>query len=86
MMVVFEVYLSAGADAARLLSDEALASTQAQIMTRDEATAVGFQGLPAPAGDNVRYIAVARRDAPWIQRTLEGDNRVMKYRVHEVDA
>lgn len=86
MMAVFEVYLVPGADAADLLSAETLKSTQAQIMTLDEAKKVGFAGLPEPPpGKDVRLIAVARRDAPWIHRALETSEAVGGFRVHEVD-
>lgn len=86
MLAVFEVYLVPGSDAAELLSEETKRSTSAQIMTLDEAKKVGFSGLPAPPpGKDVRLIAVARRDAPWIHRALETSEIVGGFRVHEVD-
>jgi hypothetical protein len=85
MMVVFEVHLRPGSDTTSILSAETLQSTQAQIMTPAEAKAVGFQGLPDTADKEVRYIAVAKRDAAWIHRSLELDDRVTGFRAHDVD-
>jgi hypothetical protein len=86
MMAVFEVYLAPGADAAELLSAETLKATAAQVMTLAEAKKVGFGGLPEPPpGKDVRLIAVARRDAPWIHRALETSEAATGFRVHEVD-
>ncbi|WP_437634394.1 hypothetical protein [Sorangium sp. So ce854] len=86
MMTVFEVYLAEGTGSADLLSAEVLKETGAQIMTLKEAEMVGFQGLQAldGAGD-VRLIAVAARDAPWIHRSLEGSRAVVSFRAHQVD-
>lgn len=86
MMVVFEVFLAPGAGADGLLSEETLRSTQAQVMTLDEAKKVGFGGLPEPPpGKEVRLIAVAKRDAQWIHRALETNEAVGNFRMHEVD-
>ena len=86
MMAVFEVYLVPGADPSELLSEETIRSTQAQIMTLAEATKVGFGGLPEPPpGKEVRLIAGARRDAPWIHRALETSEAAGGFRVHEID-
>jgi len=86
MLAVFEVYLAPGADESELLSAETLRSTQAQIMTLEDARKVGFAGLPEPPpGKDVRLIAVQRRDAPWIHRALETSEIVGGFRVHEVD-
>ncbi|MFT3766685.1 MAG: hypothetical protein QM820_14395 [Minicystis sp.] len=85
MMVVFEVYLAPGADPATLLSKETLRETNAQVMTLDDARKVGFAGLPEPPkGVEVRLIAVAKRDASWIQRSLESNDAAGQFRVHEV--
>lgn len=84
-MVVFEVYLVPGADADGILSAETLRSTQAQIMTLDEARKVGFGGLPEPPpGKEVRLVALAKRDASWIHRALETSEAVASFRMHEV--
>ena len=68
MMVLFEVFLSPGADPSTLLSQEILRETNAQVMTMDEARKVGFMGLPDPEGKQVRLVAVAKRDAARINR------------------
>ncbi|MFO0587038.1 MAG: hypothetical protein U0441_05860 [Polyangiaceae bacterium] len=86
MLTVFEVHLAPGADPDAILTEETVRSTQAQIMTLDDAKKVGFGGLPpAPPGREVRLIAVARRDARWIQRALESSEAVGVFNVHEVD-
>ena len=54
-------------------------------MTHAEAGKVGFGGLPAPPADHeVRFVAVAARDAAWIQRALEGNEGVAGFKLHEV--
>jgi hypothetical protein len=86
MMVVFEVHVAPGSDAATILSAETARETQAQVMTLDEARKVGFAGLPAaPSDHEVRLIAVAKRDAKWIQRALEGNEAVATFGMVEVD-
>jgi hypothetical protein len=83
-MVVVEVHLTPGATQLQF-SDEILRDTQAQVMTPEEAGAVGFQGLPVPpAGVEVRYVAVAQRDARWIMNALEAISYVSSFRVHDV--
>ncbi len=84
MLSVFEVHIAPGSDPDSLLSENVKKETQAQVMTFDEARKVGFQGLPDPGGAEVRLIAVAKRDAPWIQRVLENNEAVAGFRVHEV--
>jgi hypothetical protein len=86
MKAVFEVYLVKGAGSENLLSAEMLRETSAQVMTLAEAERVGFQGVEPLAGvGELRLIAVQRRDAPWIHRTLETSDAVASFRVHEVD-
>ncbi len=86
MMVVFDVYLSPGADPEDLLSQETVRETKAQVMTVAEAAKVGFSGLPeAEMKTERRLIAVAKRDAPWIQRALETSPAAAGFRVHDVD-
>lgn len=85
MMVVFEVFVAPGADPGHILSAETKRETNAQVMTLDEARKVGFSGLPESPGKEVRLIAVAKRDAPWIHRALETNDAVGTFRVHEVD-
>lgn len=84
MLLIFEVHLVAGSDGTELLSEEACRSTQAQIMTLDEARAVGFGGLPTEGGERVRLIAATERDRGFISSALERSAEVTGYRVHEV--
>jgi hypothetical protein len=86
MLTVFEVVVVPGNDPDALLSAEALADTQAQVMTVEEARAVGFSGVqPDGKGRELRLIAVAPRDAQFVQRRLEASDAVQSFRVHEVD-
>jgi hypothetical protein len=86
MLKVFEVFVASGSNPDELLSEEVLKETQAQVMTVDEAKAVGFSGLaPDPKGRERRLIAVAERDAQFIQRRLEAHGGVASFRVHDVD-
>ncbi|AKT36204.1 hypothetical protein [Chondromyces crocatus] len=85
MLAVFEVYLVRGKTTEEILSAEIIKETSAQVMTIDEAKKVGFAGLePMEGVGEVRLIAVAQRDAPWIHRTLEGSSAVASFRMHEV--
>ena len=84
-MVVFEVYLVPGADAADILSEETRRETQAKILTHEEAVRVGFVGLPEPEDREMRIIAVSHRYLSWIHRALEMSAAVHKFRVHELD-
>jgi hypothetical protein len=86
MMVVFEVHVVPGSDPTSILTAETLRDTQAQVMTRTEAQKVGFSGLPeAPADHEVRYVAVAKRDANRIQRAFEANDAVGLFRAFDVD-
>jgi hypothetical protein len=85
MIVVFEVFVAPGASPDGLISQEIQRDTGAQVMTLDEARKVGFSGIAESAGSVVRLIAVRKRDAPWIHRTLETSEAVGSFRVHEVD-
>lgn len=87
MLIVYEVLIAAGHDADALLSQEALDDTQAQVMTIDEAKAVGFSGAaPDPKGREIRLIAVSPRDAQYVQRRLEANDGVLSFRAHEVES
>ncbi len=87
MLAVFEVHLAPGHDASELLSAETIRSTQAQVMTLDEAKKVGFGGLPEPPpGKKVILIVVSHRDKNWISRALETTDAAGGFRIHEVDA
>lgn len=82
-VIVFEVHLTPGADDRELLSEEVLTETQAQIMNAEEATVLGFEGLPNDP--NLRLIAVAREHARWVEKALERSPDVRGYQPHEVD-
>lgn len=85
MLILYEVVIARGHDPDALLSQEALSDTQAQVMTLEEAKAVGFSGAqPDPKGREIRLIAVAPRDAQYVQRRLEANDAVLSFRVHEV--
>lgn len=86
MLKVFEVFVAPGTNPDELLSREVLDETQAQVMTVDEARAVGFSGLaPDPKNRERRLIAVAARDAQFVQRRLEAHEGVASFRVHDVE-
>ena len=82
--VLVEVHLAPGVRTFEL-SGEILSDTKAQMMTADQARAVGVGGLPAPPeGTDVRYVAVLQRDSRWILNALEADPNVSRFRVHEI--
>lgn len=86
MIILFEVVLARGQDAAALLSPEVLAETRAKVMTLAEASAVGFSGAqPDPRGLEVLLVAVAPRDARFVQSRLESSPSVASFLKHEVD-
>ena len=86
MLILYEVVIPTGKSPDGLLSEEVLRETQAQVMTLDEASALGFSGAqPDKKGREVRLIAVAPRDAQFIQRRLEASDAVQSFRKHEVD-
>lgn len=86
MLTVFEVVISPHADADAILGPEVLEETMAQVMTIDEASAVGFQGVqPDPDGNQVRLVAVSPKDARFIESRLEANADVRGYRKHEVE-
>ncbi len=85
MLHVFEVYLAPGFDPDALLSPDQIRDTAAQVMTLDEARALGLSAAAKPDGRDVRLVAVAARDAQWIHRTLESSAAVTSYKVHEID-
>ena len=85
MLNVFIVTIAPGHDPDKLLSDETTAETMAQVMTPEEAVAVGFSGLPDAVDGALRVIAVAARDARWIHRALDANPAVTSYRVKEIE-
>jgi hypothetical protein len=84
MHVLFEVLLAPGSPGQGLLTEETLRDTQAQVMTREEAEAVGFSGLPDD-GQPRRYIICAERDAGRIRNALTASNAVAAYDMHPID-
>jgi hypothetical protein len=83
-LVLIEVHLAPGAHTFEL-SAETLRDTKAQMMTPEQAGAVGFGGLPSPpAGIEVRYVAVLERDSRWILNAIEADPNVSSFRMHQV--
>jgi hypothetical protein len=86
MVIVFEVFILPGRNPSELVSPETLQDTGAQVMTADEARAVGFEGIQAdPQGREARFVAVRERDAQRFHRIFENHPAVGSYRVHEVD-
>lgn len=90
MHVMIEAYLvsgsAPGATGVGLFTDETLTDTQAQVMTRDQAAALGFGGLPeAPAGVSQLFIVVSKGDERRIINALESNPEVAKFAVHEVN-
>jgi hypothetical protein len=88
MLVLFEVFLAPGhgVETNPILSDEVIELTQAQVMTPEQAEAVGFSGLPEdPAGRARLFIAVAPKDSRLIHTRLEGSHIVSAFRIHEVN-
>jgi hypothetical protein len=86
MHVMFEVYLGPGASAEALLTPETLQDTQAQIMTPEEAAALGLQGIPEdPEGRERRFIVVVKSDERRIYNQLEMNPQVTAFRLHEID-
>lgn len=85
-MVLFQIFVAPGSDPGSLFTADTLRETQAQVMTVDEARKVGFQGVPdPPPGVEVRLVAVAKRDAPWIHRALETNEAVAKFSMFDID-
>jgi hypothetical protein len=83
-MILIEAHLARGTSTFEL-SPDILRDTEAQVMTAEQASAVGFGGLPAPPpGIEVRYVAVLERDSRWILNALEADPNVSGFRMHQV--
>jgi hypothetical protein len=86
MLVLFEVFLAPGPGVDPILSDEVVELTQAQVMTPEQAEAVGFSGLPDdPAGRKRLFIAVAPKDSRLIHTRLEASHLVSAFRIHDVN-
>ncbi len=86
MHVMFEVYLAPGATGEGMFTQETLDDTMAQMMTPEQAKAVGFDGLPEPPeGVSSVFVVVAKRDERRIYNVLEGNPQAAQFRVHEVN-
>jgi hypothetical protein len=86
MHVMIELYLAPSASAEGLFTQETLDDTQAQIMTPEQAAAVGLQGLPDdPEGRSRLLVVVGKADERRILNVLEASPEVTNFRVHDVD-
>ena len=87
MLCLFEVFLVPGPGASEpLLSEEIMDHTQAQIMTPEEADAVGFKGIPEdPQGRKRVFVAVSPRDSRLVHSRLEANASVGAFRMHEIE-
>ena len=87
MHVAFVVFMVKGSDANTLLTDETKRETQAVVMSLDDAGKMGFDvsGLKVPADQEVNIIVVAKRDAPWITRQVEGHDHVAGFLMVDIN-
>ena len=86
MHVMIELYLAPSASGEGLFTQETLDDTQAQIMTPEQAVAVGLKGLPAdPEGRSRLLVVVGKTDERRILNVLEASPEVTNFRVHDVD-
>lgn len=78
MHVAFVVHVVKGVDPEELLSAETKKETQAVVMSLEDAGKMGFSasGVQVKPGMEACLIVVARRDAPWIARSLEQHDKV----------
>lgn len=78
MHVAFVVHVVKGVDPEELLSDETKKETQAVVMSLEDAGKMGFSatGVQVKPGMEACIIVVARRDSPWIARSLEQHDKV----------
>lgn len=87
MHVAFVVYVARGADVESLFSDEMKKETQAVVMALEDAQKMGFSasGIQAKPGQHVQIVIVAKRDAPWVHRTLEHGEGIAGFDLAEVN-
>ena len=88
MLTLFEVFVVPGpkAEGTSLLSAEVIELTKAQVMTPEEAEALGFSGLPADPQNRKRvFVACSPTHARMIHARLEGSALVGAFRMHEVE-
>ena len=75
-------------DIQRLLRDEFanIYSSLTQIMTPEQAVAIGLKGLPEdPEGRSRLLVVVGKTDERRILNVLEASPEVTNFRVHDVD-
>ncbi|MCA9631794.1 MAG: hypothetical protein KC766_29270 [Myxococcales bacterium] len=86
-MVVFEVYLTPGANPEELFTRETLEETRAKVMTLEEAERSGLSGFkPTEHPGELRLVMCDDREARFVHMRLEGSGIVSSFRGHEVDA
>jgi len=90
MHVMIELYLAPGATGEGLFTQETLDDTQAQVMTPEQAKAVGFDGLPDDPQEGAerrerRLVVVGKIDERRIINVLEASPQVSNFQVHDVD-
>jgi len=85
MWTLFEVFLVPGTTGDGLLTEETVEETAAQVMSPEQAEAVGFQGLPDRPGYERRLVVCNHSHARRIQHALEASVQVGQFEVHHVD-
>lgn len=84
--MLFEIHLARAVDPSRLLSEDITRDGKVKLMTRDQARAAGFAGLPEPPAEmTVLYVAASGRDAKFLHHVFENNPDVMAMRTHEVE-
>lgn len=86
MLHVFVATIAPGRDPDKLLTEETQQETQAQVMTPDEAAAVGFKGIAAPrAPPRWPGLPPSPRATPAGSTALEANPGVTSYKVSEIE-
>lgn len=84
--MLFEIHLARAVDPSTLLSEDIRQGGKVTLMTRDEARAAGYAGLPEPPADKaVYYVAAHGRDAKFLHHVLENNPSIDALRLYEVD-
>ncbi|MCB9584746.1 MAG: hypothetical protein H6718_05085 [Polyangiaceae bacterium] len=84
-MVLFEVYLTPGANADELFTQETLDETGAKVMTLAQAEQSGLSGFkPAEHPGELRLVMCDDREARFVHMRLEGSGIVSSFRGHEI--
>lgn len=86
-MVVFEVYLTPGANPDELFTQETLDETRAKVLTLEQAEKSGLSGFRrADHPGELRLVLCDEREARFVHMRLEGSGIVASFRGHEIDA